>query len=86
MKHLRLVPPLPPDRPVLESLGRRAILCAARRLRARGIEDPEAAVAFAHMAMDQLADHVHHGGPDLLGRLCAAIDELIDRSAGQTGT
>jgi hypothetical protein len=85
MSHLRLVPPLQPDRRDLDSLGRRAVLCAARRLRARGIEDPELAEDFASMAMDRFIHHAHQGGPHVLGLLCAAIEEMIDRSAGQTG-
>jgi hypothetical protein len=86
--HLHLVPP-PHDeqREDLERLARKGLACAVRRLRARGIDSPELAVALTREAMTGLIEHLHAhpGRPSAFRLLCAAIERLIDRSAGQTG-
>lgn len=91
MRNLVLVPPPPPTgRLDLNSLAARGVLYAARRLRRRGNDDPNAAVELAVAAMNELTEgmhalHAHDGGLHAFRLLCAAIDQLIDRSAGQAG-
>jgi hypothetical protein len=96
MKYLRIVPPPAVEREDLTLLARKGALFAARRLRNCGIDDPEAAMEIARIAMDELTDeltdgsrarhaHAHAESAITFGRLCAAIERLIDRGAGQAG-
>jgi hypothetical protein len=87
--YLRLVLPGPSDRPNIHTLARLALICASRRLHARGIDDPALVQSLADAAVAELLDtlplHVHAGGSSLAGLLCTAIERSIERSTGQTG-
>lgn len=85
--HLRLVPPTLDQREAFDRLAAKGVLCAARRLRAHGIDSPQLAVDVATEAMQEFMEHFHAhlGGHEAFRLLCAAIERRVDRSAGKAG-